>query len=79
MELLKKAPDNALAYANLGVVERQLKNLSAADANLTKSLKINPMIAQNWLTLGLIQYEKGDLNMGNAMYGPETLLNHSNQ
>ena len=57
------APDNALAYANLGVVEHQLKNLSAADANLTKSLKINPMIAQNWLTLGLIQYEKGDLNM----------------
>ncbi len=63
LELLKMAPDNALAYANLGVVEHQLKNLSAADANLTKSLKINPMIAQNWLTLGLIQYEKGDLNM----------------
>ncbi len=63
LELLEKAPDNALAYANLGVVEHQLKNLSAANANLTRSLQINPTIAQNWLSLGLVQYEKGDLNL----------------
>jgi len=63
LEMLKKAPDNALAYANLGVVEHQLKNLSAAEANLRRSVEINPMIAQNWLSLGLIQYEKGDLTM----------------
>ncbi len=63
LDLLEKAPDNALAYANLGVVEHQLKNLSAADANLTRSLQINPTIAQNWLSLGVVQYEKGDLNL----------------
>ena len=63
LDLVKKAPDSALAYANLGVVEHQLKNLSAADANLTRSLTINSSIAENWLTLGLIQYEEGDLNL----------------
>lgn len=63
LKLIEKAPDNALAYANLGVVEHQLKNLSAAGANLTRSVQINPTIAQNWLSLGLVYYEKGDLNL----------------
>ncbi len=63
LEMVKLAPDNALALANLGVVEHQLKNLTAAQANLQKSVQINPTIAQNWLTLGLIQYERGDLSL----------------
>jgi len=63
LEMIQKAPDNALAFANLAVAEHQLKNTLAATANLKKSLEINPSIARNWQTLGLIQYEKGDLNL----------------
>lgn len=63
LELVKRAPDNALAYANLGVAEHQLGNLLAASGNLHKSLDINPGIAQNWQTLGVIHYERGELEM----------------
>ncbi len=61
LELVEKAPDNALAYANLGVAEQQLGNLLAAEGNLIRSVQINPFIAQNWQTLGLVQYERGDI------------------
>jgi tetratricopeptide (TPR) repeat protein len=61
LELVKAAPDNALAYANLGAAEHQLGNLLAAAGNLGKSTELNPHIARNWQTLGLIHYERGDL------------------
>ncbi len=61
LQMVEKAPDNPLVYANLGVAEYQLKNYLAAEGNLKKSLELNPSIAQNWMTLGLIQYERGDL------------------
>lgn len=61
LEMVKAAPDNALAYANLGVAEHQLGNLLAAAGNLAKSTELNPHIARNWQTLGLIYYERGDL------------------
>jgi Flp pilus assembly protein TadD len=63
LRMVKEAPDNALAYANLGVAEHQLGNLLAAAGNLAKSLRLNPHIARNWQTLGLIHYEKGELVM----------------
>ena len=63
LELVRQAPDNALAYANLGVAEHQLGNLLAAAGNLRKSLDINPGIAQNWQTLGVIHFERGELEM----------------
>lgn len=63
LEMVQKAPDNALAYANLGVSEHQLGNLLAAAGNLRKSLEINPSIAQNWQTLGLIHFERRELEM----------------
>src|SRR5690606_6274704 len=37
LKLVEAAPDNALAYANLGVAEHQLGNLLAAAGNLRKS------------------------------------------
>jgi len=37
-----------------------------AYANLKKSLELNPSIAENWQTLGLIQYENGDLPLAIA-------------
>jgi len=61
LEMIKLAPDNALAYANLGVAEHQLGNLLAASGNLGKSLELNPHIARNWQTLGLISYERREL------------------
>ncbi len=63
LEMVNEAPDNALAYANLGVAEYQLGNLLAAAGNVGKSLDINPTIAVNWQTLGLIQYDRGELNL----------------
>lgn len=61
LEMVKIAPDNALAYANLGVAEHQLGNDLAAVGNLGKATSLNPHIARNWQTLGLIQYERGEL------------------
>lgn len=61
LEMVKKAPDNALVYANLGVAEHQLGNLLAAAGNLARSTELNPHIARNWQTLGLIHYERQDL------------------
>lgn len=61
LKLVAAAPDNALAYANLGVAEHQLGNLLAAAGNLTRSTELNPHIARNWQTLGLIQYQRGEL------------------
>jgi len=58
-EMVFQAPDNPLALANLGVAEYQLKNFEGAEKNLKRSLEIEPSIAQNWTTLGLIQFEKG--------------------
>tara|TARA_R110000850_G_scaffold66959_7_gene148600 strand:- start:2108 stop:2995 length:888 start_codon:yes stop_codon:yes gene_type:complete len=63
LELVRKAPDNALAYANLGVAEFQLGDLVAASGNLKQSLEINSSIAQNWQTLGLIQYQASDITL----------------
>lgn len=63
LEMVKKSPDNALAYANLGVAEHQLGNLLAAAGNLSRSTELNPHIARNWQTLGLIQYERGELTL----------------
>lgn len=61
LKLVDAAPDNALAYANLGVAEHQLGNLLAAAGNLSRSVTLNPHIARNWRTLGLIQYERGEV------------------
>lgn len=63
VEMVQAAPENALAYANLGVAEHQLGNHLAAAGNLQKSLDINPGIAQNWQTLGVIHFERGELEM----------------
>ncbi|MEQ1843823.1 MAG: tetratricopeptide repeat protein, partial [Verrucomicrobiales bacterium] len=61
LEMIKLAPDNALAYANLGVAEHQLGNLLAASGKWGKSLELNPHIARNWQTMGLISYERREL------------------
>ena len=63
LDMVGLAPENALAFANLGVAEHELGNLLAAAGNLGKSIELNPHIARNWLTLGLINYERGELTL----------------
>jgi len=62
-KMVQKAPRNALAFANLGVVEYRLENYEAARAALNRSLHLNPSISQNWLTLGRIQHKEGKLEL----------------
>ncbi|MEQ1843188.1 MAG: tetratricopeptide repeat protein [Verrucomicrobiales bacterium] len=60
LDLLKKAPENALALSNLGAVEFRLGNLDAALDYLDRATRVAPGIAQNWLTIGLIQHDRGE-------------------
>tara|TARA_R110002096_G_scaffold147671_30_gene307921 strand:- start:1611 stop:2396 length:786 start_codon:yes stop_codon:yes gene_type:complete len=62
-DMLKLAPDNALALSNLGTVEYRLGNVAEAEKLLTKATQINPAIAQNWMTLGLIYRKKGQTHL----------------
>ncbi len=63
--MVKKVPDNALALANLGIVEYRLKDYQSAQQHLEKSVAIKPNVAQNWLTLGLVYFytEQMDLSL----------------
>ncbi|MEM7698020.1 MAG: tetratricopeptide repeat protein [Verrucomicrobiota bacterium] len=62
-DFIRQYPENALGYANLGVVEYELGNLLAAAANLGRSVELDSTLAGNWQTLGLIHYSRGDLNL----------------
>lgn len=57
-KMIQLAPRNALAYANLGIVEYRRKNFEAARTALRRSLQLNPAISQNWLTLGLVYHQE---------------------
>lgn len=57
-KMIHAAPRNALAFANLGIVEYRVKNYEAARAALRRSLQLNPGISQNWITLGLVYHRE---------------------
>lgn len=70
-KMVKKDPQNPLAFANLGVAQHHLMNETKdplkrsdlammAEKNLTRSVQLNPRFAHNWTTLGLIQFGRGD-------------------
>jgi hypothetical protein len=59
LQLLQMAPENPLALSNLGAVEFRLGNLEAALDYLERATRAAPAIAQNWLTIGLIQHGRG--------------------
>ncbi len=61
--MVKAAPDNALALANLGIVEYRLKDYKNAIKHLEGSVKFSPHISQNWLTLGLSYYYQRQFNL----------------
>ncbi|NNE93701.1 MAG: tetratricopeptide repeat protein [Verrucomicrobiales bacterium] len=61
--MVKGAPDSALAHANLGMAEFQLKNYAAAREHLGISLQKNPNISQTWVNLGLVHFEEDQLEL----------------
>lgn len=63
LKMTQAAPDNALALSNLGIVEYRLKDYKNAAIHLEASVKINPHISQNWLTLGLNYYYLKQFNL----------------
>lgn len=65
-KMTEKEPKNALAYANLGIVEYRLGNFEAARTALRRSLQLNSAIAQNWLIMGLIYHKEGDMPLAIA-------------
>ncbi len=62
-EILEADPTNALALANLGAVEHQTGNFDKAQAYLEAAVHQNPRLAQSWMVLGLIYYEKEQVNL----------------
>jgi len=57
-EMLVEDPDNALALANLGSVELQMRELDAAVDHLDRAVRQKPALTQTWLTLGMAYYER---------------------
>lgn len=58
-KILKASPDHPLALSNLGAVEFQLGNVAEAIRLLQRATQLEPRIAQNWLTLGIIAWKQG--------------------
>ena len=56
-DMVKAAPDNALALANLGMVEFRLEEYEAARDHLQESLAIKSNVAHHWLALALCHYQ----------------------
>lgn len=65
-KMIQAAPQNALAFANLGIVEYRMENFEAARAALRRSLQLNPTISQNWITLGLVYHREGSFELAIA-------------
>jgi tetratricopeptide (TPR) repeat protein len=65
-KMITLAPRNALAYANLGIVEYRRKNFEAARTALRRSLQLNPAISQNWITLGLVYHQEKNYELAIA-------------
>ena len=62
-KMVKTAPGNALALANLGIVEYRLKDYKNASKHLEESVTLSPHISQNWLTHGLSYYYLKEFNL----------------
>ena len=60
-EMLKVEPVNALAWANLGAVEKQAGNLNASVECFEQSVRFNPSLVQSWISLGLTYSDRGDM------------------
>ncbi len=59
-DLVEADPTNALALANLGSAEFQLKDYDAAVEHLSEAGHLRPHLHQTWLTLGMVHYQRED-------------------
>ncbi|MCB1232467.1 MAG: tetratricopeptide repeat protein [Verrucomicrobiae bacterium] len=66
LKMIDAAPQNALAFANLGIVEYRMEDYEAARSALRRSLQLNPTISQNWITLGLVYHREGNYELAIA-------------
>ncbi len=57
-EILHNSPENVPILVNLGTVEFQMKEYADALAHLEKAVRLQPGLAQAWLTIGLAHYER---------------------
>lgn len=62
------SPLNADAHSNLGVTQRALGNLSAAESSLKKAILLNPACAAAYNNLGLIQRDRKEINSAEVSY-----------
>lgn len=60
-EMVGIDPENALARANLGIVEFQLGELESARENLEAAVRAKPGLSNCWTTLGLLHYRRNEL------------------
>lgn len=58
--VLKIDPQNVMGLVNLGLVEFQLGNTTAAEDALRRAISLRLETAPAWLTLGMIQMDRGD-------------------
>ena len=62
-DMVDAAPENALALANLGMVEYRLEEYEAARDHLQESLEIKPSVAHHWLALALCHLQLDDRDL----------------
>jgi len=66
LEMLEAEPSNALVLTNLGSVEQRSGDLDAARTFLEKATVAKPKLAQAWLLLGLVHFEREETNLAIA-------------
>lgn len=60
--ILEHEEDNAEIYNNMGLCYARLGEFEQAEKSFTKSIKLNPEIAQTYINLSDLYYKNGDLS-----------------
>jgi len=63
LEMLEAEPSNALVLTNLGSVEQRSGDLGSARKFLERATVANPELAQAWLLLGLVHFDREETNL----------------
>jgi Flp pilus assembly protein TadD len=78
------APSNPTAHARLGLVLRDRKDLTGAEAACREAIRLDPKFAWPHNSLGLVLHDRGDLSGAEAAYreairlAPKDALAHTN-
>jgi Flp pilus assembly protein TadD len=77
-QVLKVAPNNAVALLNLGVVAYRQKRLEEAETLLAKAVHSDPDLAQGWLILGVVRQDRDELDASLAALAQAAWLDPKN-